>query len=188
MDRSQDSKTKRTGSRDWFSKTHLMLPFILTRTANGPVCRLDFSTSALVGSHSDRKPEVPPHPGRKTEGRRNQFKEGETVVKRQGWRCQTREGYQRFTEGPRASSSRPSHRRRPPLITPSLRPPSTENPEGNAGEADALPGNEGRKGLPGTRPLLLASTGPEGCPAFLGPSHVQDRDLSAEPGACAPPA
>ncbi|KAF6088515.1 hypothetical protein HJG60_008338 [Phyllostomus discolor] len=110
--------------------------------ANGPGCRLVFSTSALAGSASDTKPEVPPLPERKTEGRGTQFREGGMGFRAGG----VRPG--RATEGPRASSSRPSHRRRPSLITPPLRPLSIENPEGNAGEADALAGAEGRGGLP----------------------------------------
>lgn len=169
MDRSRDTKTKRTGSRDWCSKTHLKFPFILPRMANGPGCRLVFSSSALAGSASDMKPEVPPLPERKTEGRGNQCKEWGRGVRLAGRRCSTRQGSWRFTEGLRASSSWPSHRRRPSLITPPLRPPSIENPEGNAGEADALAGGEGRGGLRGTRPLPWAWTRPEGCGRFWGP-------------------
>lgn len=61
---------------------------ILPRVANGPVCRLVFGPSALAGSHSETRQEVPPLPKRgKTESRSCQSKEGMTVIGHEGGRC-----------------------------------------------------------------------------------------------------
>nr|KAF6422921.1 hypothetical protein HJG63_008707 [Rousettus aegyptiacus] len=60
----------------------------LPRVANGPMCRLVFGPSALAGSHSETRQEVPPLPKRgKTESRSCQSKEGVTVIALEGGRC-----------------------------------------------------------------------------------------------------
>ncbi|XP_039695552.1 uncharacterized protein LOC120584028 [Pteropus medius] len=112
----------------------------LPRVANGPVCRLVFGPSALAGSYSEMRQEVPPLPKRgKTESRSCQSKEGGDSHRARGRAVLEWEGHQGFTESlcrsPRPGRSRPLLL--PALLAPPRRPPAMKSPGGPGRDTDA---------------------------------------------------
>lgn len=155
---------------------HLFLPHMAGR----PACSLVFSPSALPGSHSEIKPEVPPVPRRgKRKAKGVNLNKGELRVSVEGPPRLSRRARWDFQRVPkREPPGRSCLLPTPTFPTPPPRPLAMTGPEGGAGDTDAAQVVRERPGpARAGRRLSSILAGPDGRPAPVRPFSQGARGL-----------